>query len=237
MTITTDPADVDLDAWLYPDDDLPTSLDHDLAPPPDADRADRMLAARSRQLDRIADVQALAARRRAEIDEWETAQVAKLSGRVEWLEASLTAWHAAVIRVEPSRTSIELPSGTLKASKVSGGAEWEWVDDAAATAYLEAEAPDLVRTPDPKPPKAAPDKNGVKAAVAVVVDVAAARHARHAYMDRATVTVVADETDPPPRFVAGTGVDGELVPVLDLDTGHPVPGLMVRRVARRFTIR
>lgn len=233
MTITTDPADVDLDAWLYPDDDLPTSLDHDLAPPPDADRADRMLAARRRQLDRIADVQALAARRRAEIDEWEAAQVAKLSGRVEWLEASLTAWHAAVIRLDPSRTSIELPSGTLKSTAVAGGAEWEWVDDTAVTTYLAEEAPELTAVPPPTEPKRRPDKKAVKAAVAVVDDVAAARDARRAYVGAGGPI----GADVPPRFVAGTGVDGELVPVLDLDTGQPVPGLMVRRVARRFTIR
>lgn len=235
MTVT-DPSTVDLDAWLYPDDELPTDPATDLAPPPDADRADRMLAARRRQLDRIADVQQLAARRRAEIDEWEAAQVEKLTGRVDWLTGSLTAWHAAVLRVEPSRTSIELPSGTLKAAKVPGGAEWEWVDDTATTAYLAAEAADLVATPDPAPPKPRPDKKAVKAAVAVVDDVTAARRDRHLYL------AAGGDGDPesapvPPRFVAGTGIDGELVPVLDLDTGQPIPGVMVRRVARRFTIR
>lgn len=235
MTVT-DPSTVDLDAWLYPDDDLPTDPDTQLAPPPDADRADRMLAARARQLDRIADVQQLAARRRAEIDEWETAQVEKLTGRVDWLTGSLTAWHAAVLRVEPSRTSIELPSGTLKSTAVAGGAEWEWVDDAATTGYLTDEAPQLVATPDPTPPKPRPDKKAVKAAVAVVDDVTAARDARRAWL-AATPSTAINLGDVPPRFVAGTGVDGELVPVLDLDTGQPVPGVMVRRVARRFTIR
>lgn len=229
----TNPADVDIDEWLYPDDELPTDVTT-AAPPPDADRADRMLAARRRQLARITEVQQLAAARRAEIDEWETAQLDKLTGRIDWLDASLTAWHAAVLRADKSRTSIELPNGTLKATKVSGGAEWEWVDDQAVTEYLQGEAPGLVTWPDPPPPpKPRPDKKAVKTAIAVVADVAAARDDRRAFVEECGPRPGEAE---PPRFVAGTGVDGELVPVLDLDTGQPVPGVMVRRLARRYRI-
>jgi len=235
MAHDRDPADVDLDAWLYPDDEIPSGTSSQLAPPPDADRADRMLAARTRQLARITEVHALATQRQAEIREWESAQTGKLAGRVDWLTGSLTAWHAAVIRVDPSRTSIALPSGTLKAVKVSGGAEWEWSDDAATLAYLAAEAAALVRTPAPAAPKPAPDRAAVKSATVIVDDVVAAREARRAFIAGAGPD--GSESVYPARFVAAAGGDGELVPVLDLDTGQPVPGVMVRRVARRFTIR
>lgn len=32
------------------------------------------------------------------------------------------------------------------------------------------------------------------------------------------------------------GTEGDLVPVIDLDTGAPVPGVMVRRVTRRYRV-
>lgn len=231
---TTDPTPTaaDLDQWLYGDDDI--NPDAPIEPPRDADRADRLLAARHRHATHAIEVTELARSRRAAIDEWEAAQVAAAEARIEWVDESLALWHAAVLRDDPKRATISLPNGTLKASKVPGGAEWEWVDDAATVEYLTGEAPGLVTVPDPKPPVPRPDKAAVKAAVAVVADVAAAREERmrwiaeHGHPDPSTPA--------PARFVAGTGVEGELVPVVDLDTGAPVPGVMVRRVTRRFRV-
>lgn len=232
-TLDPNPTVADLDAWLYGDDDIDPG--QPVEPPRDADRADRLLAVRARHVTRAREVTELARARRAAIDEWEATQLAAADARIEWIDESLTAWHAAVLRDDPKRATISLPNGTLKATKVAGGAEWEWIDDGAVTGYLADQAPGLVVTPDPKPPVPRPDKAAVKAAVAVVADVTAARQARHAWLAAGP-----DEFDPdaaePPRFVAGTGVDGELVPVIDLDAGAPVPGVMVRRLARRFRV-
>lgn len=100
---------------------------------------------------RIADVEELAARRRAMLDEWAAARTDRDRATLEFMEMLLTGYLESVRAKEEAdgvaedrRTkSIALPSGAFRSS--AGRPSIVVDDEAALVEWLEMEHPDLVR--------------------------------------------------------------------------------------------
>ena len=151
--------DLDLADWLVgPDPDF----DAEVAPPADADEADRRLRLLAKVRREIAEVERHAADEIDRVNAWAESRYSVLHGRAQWLTDGLEMWHRAVLSEDPSRKSISLPCGTLK-SRVQQP-EWAF-DDEVFIAWAREHAPSLVRVPEPKP---AVDRNAAKKALLTV---------------------------------------------------------------------
>ena len=147
--------DLDLADWLVgPDPDF----DAEVAPPADADEADRRLRMLAKVRGEIAEVERQAAAEIARVNEWAESRYSVLHGRAQWLEDGLEMWHRAVLSEDPSRKSISLPCGTLKSRAQQP--EWEFSPEFLPWAVQHAKA--LVRIPTPEPQV---DKNAAKKAL------------------------------------------------------------------------
>lgn len=146
----------DLDEFLAgPEPDFDTEV----APPADADEADRRLRRLAKVRVEMAQIGEHAQAQIERINEWHARRVEVLAKRERWLEEGLEMWHRAVLAEDPSRKSISLPCGTLK-SRVQ---QPQWVfDDEVFIAWASEHAPGLVRVPEPKP---AVDKKAAKVAL------------------------------------------------------------------------
>lgn len=151
--------DLDLADWLVgPDPDF----DAEVAPPADADEADRRLRLLAKVRREIAEVERHAADEIDRVNAWAESRYSVLHGRAQWLTDGLEMWHRAVLSEDPSRKSISLPCGTLK----SRAQQPEWAfDDEVFLPWAEVHAPSLVRVPEPKP---AVDRNAAKKALLTV---------------------------------------------------------------------
>lgn len=135
--------------------------DYDTDPeaPLDADEANTRL----RRLARIrAEIEAVEDQARTQIEQinaWAEHRYEVLHNRARWEREGLEMWHRAVLADDPSRKTISLPCGTLKARAQQP--VWEF-DDEAFIAWAAEHAPELVRVPEPKP---AVDKTAAKKAL------------------------------------------------------------------------
>jgi len=135
----------DLDEFLAgPEPDFDTEV----APPADADEADRRLRRLAKVRAEMVQIGEHAQAQIERINEWHARRVEVLAKRERWLEEGLEMWHRAVLADDPSRKTISLPCGTLK-SRVQQPV-WEF-DDEAFIAWAREHAPELVRVPEPKP--------------------------------------------------------------------------------------
>ena len=116
--------------------------------PQDADVANRRLRQLAKVRSEIMQVQQEAAAEMARIEGWLHARLDVLEGRQQWLAEGLEMWHRAVLSGDPSRKTISLPCGTLKARAQQP--VWEF-DEPTFLAWAVEHAPDLVRVPEPKP--------------------------------------------------------------------------------------
>ncbi|HUW00756.1 MAG TPA: host-nuclease inhibitor Gam family protein [Acidimicrobiales bacterium] len=165
--------------------------------PPDQDNADRLLRglrAVTRRRDEFLDV---ANRRRAELDARIAEVVGPLDQQVADITFQLEQYHAAVLSVAPSQTTVKLPHGTLRAR--AGGVSWEIEDEEALRAWLKENWPALLEPQEP--PKAKLNRNEMKTALK-----------EGAVVDRKKGGQV-------PRDEEGT--------VVDPKTGEVVPGLRI----------
>ena len=129
----------DLDEFLAgPEPDF----DDEVAPPADADEADRRLRRLAKVRAEMAQIGEHAQAQIERINEWHERRVEVLAKRAAWLEEGLEMWHRAVLAEDPSRKSISLPCGTLK-SRAQQPA-WEF-DEEVFCAWAKENAPDLVR--------------------------------------------------------------------------------------------
>lgn len=151
-----------LQDWLAGPD--PDWLDTPEPPPAAADstEADRWLRHLGRLDAEAADIERQFADEIERMRAWREDRLSGVDRRRERLRASLAAYHAAVLELDPKAKTITLPSGTLKARAQQD----EWTVDADQFIPWAADnAPDLLRVPEPQP---APDKTALKQAVDVV---------------------------------------------------------------------
>lgn len=85
-------------------------------------------------LRRRAEVKAQADEWRAQIDQWERGEVAKLLPSLEFFAGRLEAYGLAVRKADPDRATIDLPSGAIKTT--SSGARVTVEDDRLAGLWL-----------------------------------------------------------------------------------------------------
>lgn len=152
--------DLDLADWLVgPDPDF----DAEVAPPADADEADRRLRLLAKVRREIAEVERHAADEIDRVNAWAESRYSVLHGRAQWLTDGLEMWHRAVLSEDPSRKSISLPCGTLK----SRAQQPEWAfDDEVFLPWAEVHAPELVKVQV----RSSVDRNAAKHAIVVLDD-------------------------------------------------------------------
>lgn len=136
-------------------------------PPDGTEHANRLLRRLARVRREQATVDALAAAEYARVDAWHAGEAHRLDRQQEWLEQALAQYHRAVLARDPKAKTVSLPNGTLKARAQQP--EWTFEDPDAFLAWAQANAPELVRQPDPPGP--AIDKAATKQTMAAnVVD-------------------------------------------------------------------
>lgn len=146
----------DLDEYLAGDEPDYTA---DVEAPQDADEVDRRLRRLAKVRAEMAQIGEHAQAQIDRINEWHARRVEVLAGKERWLEEGLEMWHRAVLAEDPSRKTISLPCGTLKARVQQP--VWEF-DDETFIAWAEVHAPGLVRVPEPRP---AVDRKAAKVAL------------------------------------------------------------------------
>lgn len=92
----------------------------------------------------IAENELRAGEQRDRIERWLERVNSTANRQAEFFEGLLMEWHAAELGRDPKRKTIHLPAGTLKARARQNS--WEIDDEAALLAFLQANAPELVRT-------------------------------------------------------------------------------------------
>lgn len=117
-------------------------------PPRDAEDANRKLRRIAALHARIAEHDAFHQAETRRLDEWLDRVETPLRRQIRWLAEGLEMWHRAVLADDPSRKTISLPCGTLKARAQQP--VWEF-DDEVFIPWAEVHAPSLVRVPEPKP--------------------------------------------------------------------------------------
>lgn len=150
----------DLDEFLMGDE---PDFDTEVAPPADADEADRRLRRLAKVRAEIAEVEAEAARYIERVNEWAESRYQVLHGKARWLEEGLEMWHRAVLADDPSRKSISLPCGTLKSRAQQP--VWSFDDDVFLP-WAEVHAPELVKVQV----RSSVDRNAAKHAIVVLDD-------------------------------------------------------------------
>lgn len=127
--------------------------------PQDADEIDRRLRRLAKVRAQMAQDKADAQRVKDKADAWLFHRTSINLAQEAWLVEGLEMWHRAVLADDPSRKTISLPCGTLKARAQQP--VWEF-DEEAFIAWAQEHAPELVRVPEPKP---AVDKTAAKKAL------------------------------------------------------------------------
>lgn len=130
------------------------AVDAEPIPPDGLEQANRMLlrvARADRDEQTIRDV---AAAQIAQVERWRDAELGRIESRRSWATNALRSFHAAVIAADPTRKTISLPAGTLKARKA--GERIEYTDTDAFLAWARKHCPDAIRT------KYEPDKTKAK---------------------------------------------------------------------------
>lgn len=136
----------------------------DPEPPTNADDVERL----GRWLARIRrDIDAVTEQARSEherIDAWRRERTQILDGRENHVLSRLAAWHEAVLRDDPTRKTISLPSVKLSARVQQP----EWcIDDDLFVAWANEHHSDLVNVPEVK---AKPDRTLAKRRLAIPAD-------------------------------------------------------------------
>jgi hypothetical protein len=127
----------------------------------DDDRANRLLRVHTNLTRDLADVEYVYNAERERLDGWRDDRTAKIRARVEWVERSLELYHRAKLAQDPKLVTIDLPNGQHRARKQQP----EFiVDPAVFLPWAEANAPECIRTPEPKP---APDMAAIKKTLTV----------------------------------------------------------------------
>lgn len=168
-------------------------------PPQDAEDANRKLRRIAALRARLAEHDAFHQAETRRLDEWLDRVETPLRRQIRWLAEGLEMWHRAVLADDPTRKTISLPCGTLKARAQQPA--WSF-DDEVFIAWAVEHAPSLVRIPEPKP---AVDRSATKQALGFDPGVDGAGWAVTAegeVVPGVTVTVR------PPSFTVTTAVDG-----------------------------
>lgn len=134
----------DLDEYLAGDE---PDYSADVEPPQDADEVDRRLRRLAKVRAELAQIGDHARAQIERINEWHARRVEVLAGQERWLAEGLEMWHRAVLSEDPSRKTISLPCGTLKARAQQP--VWEFSPEFLPWAVQNA--PGLVRIPTPAP--------------------------------------------------------------------------------------
>jgi len=136
----------------------------DPIPPRAADQADWFLRRLRNTQRRCTELHAIADAEHDTIDTWLGGQLEPLGRQIMWLTDSLAQFHRAVLDRDSAAKTIDLPHGVLKARVQAP----EWTFDAEPfLAWAQANAPELVRTPDPVP---AVDKTAAKKALVLATN-------------------------------------------------------------------
>lgn len=119
----------------FPDDDLDAFLageepnwGEEPEPPPNQHEADKMLVRLSRLRRQRAASREAAEERIRQVVAWQAEREGVWLRQEEWLLGALRRYHEAVLMLNPSSTTIHLPSGDLRSRKVQP--EWT-IDDEA----------------------------------------------------------------------------------------------------------
>lgn len=185
-----DPIGQDLDEYLAgPDPDYTAPPEA----PQDADDANTRLRRLARIRADIAQVEETAARQIEQINAWAERRYEVLHNQARWEQDGLEKWHRAVLAEDPSRKTISLPCGTLKARAQQP--EWEFVDETFIR-WAQKWAPGLVRVPEPKPQV---DRAAVKKALNVPADLQPGESG-HVYDSEGDIPPGVTVTVRPPSF-------------------------------------
>jgi hypothetical protein len=138
---------------------------------------------------------------------WLAAENAPLLEEAARLKAWLADWMAARLQADPrGPKTVTLPSGEV--TSINGGLKVDLTDPTAFLAWASANAPALIRSPEPPPPPAPMvDKNAVKAAVGTAL------------------MVLTDPSQPGTHHLVDPG------------TGEAVPGVVLTRDPRSTKVR
>lgn len=134
----------DLDSYLSGEREISPDLLAVAAddPAPHLLTAERMVRAVAYRRRKLAEAQALAQRRIAEVNAWLDAERQRLT--TDWLEEQLAAYHEARLVEDPKAKTISLPSGALKARKTPD--QWTVEDDETVLSWAHDVRPELIRT-------------------------------------------------------------------------------------------
>ncbi len=145
------------------DEALGEDINYDTEPAEflDDDRANRLLRVHMNLCRDMQGVEDVYAAERARLDDWRDERTDQIRKRVEWVERALELYHRAKLAQNPKLVTIDLPNGQHRARKQPP--EWK-IDPAVFLPWAEANAPELIRVPEPKP---APDMGTIKAALTV----------------------------------------------------------------------
>jgi len=119
----TEPLGYDLDD-LFAEDDAAIDFAAEPRPLDGLDQIDRRFATLARAERKLAEYDATANERRAELEHRIEQGRRTLVERVGYYTRSLQLSHQAIIDTDPTRTRITVPNGTLTSK--AGGVEWVW---------------------------------------------------------------------------------------------------------------
>ena len=111
-----------------PDYDAPVE------PPADVNIATARLARLGRLRREFVEIEAAAETRKTQIDDYVDAQRNRIARETGWLEESLRRYHEAVLRLDPTRMTLHLPTGDLISRM--GQATWTVTDETALISWL-----------------------------------------------------------------------------------------------------
>ena len=136
--------------WADLTDDLAPEPDYaePAEPPQDADEVNKRLRRLAKIRADMVTAGDLAMAEVERINEWHARRVEVLANKERWLLDGLEMWHRAVLSDDPSRKTVSLPCGTLKATKQQP--VWDFDEDTFLP-WASLHAPELVRVPEPKP--------------------------------------------------------------------------------------
>lgn len=163
MSTTTDELG-SLDELLGSDPDLDTEFDPTAPEPIIDERINRLLAAKAHADHTVRRLEAQRDQQRAEFEARAAEVLRPAIERAGRIDRQLELAHRAIWLNDQRRTRLGFMNGTLTSK--AGQVEWEYDDEAAALAWAEVNAPELVDHPDPPPaPPARLSKVALKALV------------------------------------------------------------------------
>lgn len=167
--------------------------------PQDSAETERRLRRLAKVRADMAEVNATAQRQIDQAQDWRDERLMVLANKERWLVDGLEMWHRAVLADDPSRKTISLPCGTLKARQQQP--VWEF-DDEAFIAWALDNNDALVRIPEPKP---AVDKAAAKKTLITQIEGAAPGEPRPAVTPEGEIVPGVTVTVRPPSFSVDTG--------------------------------